>query len=78
MYLALANRNLREFPVEELYVTSDNGKEIMKAMESLQDMWIVHCRITPRNPWENGEIESFFSCLERKAFRRFEIKDFEV
>ena len=77
MYLALANRNLREFPIEELYVTSDNGKEIVKAMESLRDIGIVHCRITPRSPWENGEIESFFSCLERELFQRFEIEDFE-
>jgi len=40
----------------------------------------VHCRITPRNPWENREIESFFSCPEREVFQRFErfeIDDFE-
>ena len=78
MYLAIANRNLREFPIEEFYVTSDNGKEIVKAMKSLRDMGIVHCRITPRSPWENGEIESFFSCLEKEVFQRFEIEDFEV
>jgi len=28
MYLGLANKNLREFPIEELYITSDNGKEM--------------------------------------------------
>ena len=78
MYLAIANRNLREFPIEEFYVTSDNGKEIVKAMKSLRDMGIVNYRITPRSPWENGEIESFFSCLERELFQRFEIEDFEV
>ena len=46
-------------------------------MKSLKRMGIKHCRITPRSPWENGEIESFFSCLEREVFRRFEIEDFE-
>jgi len=50
MYLALANRNLKEFPIEELPVTAGNGKEIVKAMKSLRDMGIVHCRITPRSP----------------------------
>ena len=77
LYLALANRNLRKLPVEELYVTSDNGREIIKAMRSLKKLGLIHCRITPRSPWENGEIESFFSCLEREVFRRFEIEDFE-
>ena len=46
-------------------------------MKSLEVMGIKHCRITPCSPWENGEIESFFSCLEREVFRRFEIEDFE-
>ena len=68
---------MRKLPVEELYVTSDNGKEIIKAMRSLKKLGLIHCRITPRSPWENGEIESFFSCLEREVFRRFEIEDFE-
>jgi len=77
LYLALANRDLRKLPVEELYVTSDNGREIIKAMKSLKKLGLIHCRITPRSPWENGEIESFFSCLEREVFRRFEIEDFE-
>ena len=63
--------------MEELYVTSDNGKEIIKAMKSLERTGIKHCRITPRSSWENGEIESFFLCLERKMFSRFEIEDFE-
>jgi len=76
LYLALANRNLKEFPIQELYVTSDNGREIIKAMKSLKEIGIIHCRITPRSPWENGEIESFFSCLEREVFQRFEIEDF--
>ena len=71
LYLALGNRNLKEFPIEELYVTSDNGKEIIKAMKSLKEIGIIHCRITPRSPWENGEIESFFSSLEREVFQRF-------
>ncbi|GEM_PF-2912293 len=31
----------------------------------------------PRSPWENGGIESFFSCLEREVFQRFEIEDFK-
>jgi putative transposase len=77
LYFALANRNLKELPIRELYVTSDNGKEITKAMESLKEIGIVHCRITPHSPWENGEIESFFSCIEREVFQRFEIEDFE-
>lgn len=77
LYRALAERNIKEIPVEELYVTSDNGKEIIKAMESLKGLGIKHYRITPRSPWENGEIESFFSCLEREVFRRFEIENFE-
>ena len=77
MYQAFAERNLKELPLEEIYVISDNGKEIIKAMKSLKRMGIKHCRITPRSPWENGEIESFFSCLEREVFRRFEIEDFE-
>jgi len=77
MYQALAERNLKELPLEEIYVISDNGKEIIKAMKFLKGMGIKHCRITPRSPWENGEIESFFSCLEREVFRRFEIEDFE-
>jgi len=77
LYKALAERNIKEIPVKELYVTSDNGGEIIKAMKSLKGLGIKHCRITPRSPWENGEIESFFSCLEREVFRRFEIEDFE-
>lgn len=77
MYQAFAERNFKELPLEELYVTSDNGSEIIKAMKSLKVMGIKHCRITPCSPWENGEIESFFSCLEREVFRRFEIEDFE-
>jgi len=77
MYRAFAERNFKELALKELYVTSDNGKEIIKAMKSLVEIGIKHCRITPRSPWENGEIESFFSCLEREVFRRFEIGDFE-
>jgi len=77
MYRAFAERNFKELALKELYVTSDNGKEIIKAMKSLVEIGIKHCRITPRSPWENGEIESFFSCLEREVFRRFEMEDFE-
>jgi len=77
MYRAFAERNFKELALEELCVTSDNGKEIIKAMKRLREIGIKHCRITPRSPWENGEIESFFSCLEREVFRRFEIEDFE-
>ena len=74
MYLAFANRNLREFLIEELYVTSDNGKEIVKAMKSLRDMGIVNYRITPRSPWENGEIESFFLALRGKCFNGLRLR----
>ena len=77
LYSALANRNLKELPVEELYVVSDNAKEIKSAMEELRKIGIKHVRITPYSPWENGEIESFFSCLEREVFWRFEIGSFE-
>ena len=77
MYRAFAERNFKELALEELYVTSDNGKEIIKAIKSLEGIGIKHCCIIPRSPWENGEIESFFSCLEREVFRRFEIEDFE-
>jgi putative transposase len=77
LYSALANRNLKELPVEELYVVSDNAKEIRSAMEELRKIGIKHVRITPYSPWENGEIESFFSCLEREVFWRFEMESFE-
>jgi len=46
-------------------------------MKRLREIGIKHCRITPRSPWENGKIESFSLCLEREAFRRFKIEDFE-
>jgi len=77
MYRAFAERNFKELALKELYVTSDNGKEIAKTMKTLEGIGIKHCRITPRSPWENGEIESFFSCLEREVFRRFEIEYFK-
>jgi len=47
--------------MNELYIQSDNWKEIIR----------------PYSPWENGEIESFFSCIERELFQRFEVEDFE-
>ncbi|WP_457642010.1 integrase core domain-containing protein [Persephonella sp.] len=62
--------------MDEIYIVSDNGKEIIKAMRALKYIGIKHCRITPRSPWENGDIESFFSCLEREVIQRFEIEDF--
>jgi putative transposase len=77
LYSALANRNLKELPIKELYVVSDNVKEIKSAMEEFRGIGIKHVRITPYSPWENGEIESFFSCLEREVFWRFEIGSFE-
>ena len=77
LYSALANRNYKELPIKELYVVSDNGKEIIRAMSWLKITGIRHVRITPRSPWENGEIESFFSCLEREVFGRIEVEDFE-
>ena len=76
LYQALANRNLKEIPLDEIYIVSDNGKEIIKAMRALKYIGIKHCRITPESPWENGDIESFFSCLEREVIQRFEIEDF--
>jgi putative transposase len=77
LYSALANRNFKELPIEELYVVSDNAKEIKSAMEKLRGIGIKHVCITPYSPWENGEIESFFSCLEREVFWRFEMESFE-
>ena len=37
MYQAFAERNFEELALKELYVTSDNGKEIIKAMKTLGD-----------------------------------------
>lgn len=76
LYQALANRNLKEFPFDEIHIVSDNGTEIIKAMRALKYIGIKHCRITPGSPWENGDIESFFSCLEGEVIQRFEIEDF--
>jgi len=76
LYQALASRNLKEFPLDEIYIISDNGKEIIKAMKALKHVGIKHYRITPKSPWENGDIESFFSSLERELIQRFEIEDF--
>ena len=77
LYQALASRNIKKIPVKELSVISDNGKEIIKAMGALKKLGVKHVRITPHSPWENGEVESFFSCLEREVFWRFEIENFE-
>ena len=40
VYPALANRNLKEFPIEELYVTSDNGKgmDLQKKRDIISDI----------------------------------------
>jgi len=38
MYRAFAERNFKELALEELYVTSDNGKEIIKAMKKLGEI----------------------------------------
>ena len=59
LYSALANRNLKELSIEELYVVSDNVKEIKSATEELRKIGIKRVRTTPYSPWENGEIESF-------------------
>lgn len=75
MYKAFGGSNFKELPLEGLYVTSDSDKEIIKEMKFLKGMGIRHCCITPHSPWENGEIEAFFSYLERKVFRRFEIEE---
>jgi len=45
LYQALANRNLKEFPVDEIYIVSDNGKEIIKAMRALKYIGIKHFKI---------------------------------